>query len=289
MAVPREGQFGTEAYDLCFECHRYSFVFGARTNFRDDIEHDQLHYMHLESEEAEGVYTTKCWDSDYDGTVDSAMSCTSCHQVHGSPMVIGSTYYPNPKMINHGELINKEPAFDFHWYDADDKFTTSFEQSEAGGMKSGEIGNLSYNNICWGCHGPGVFKYYRNPGFYQGVTIEEVWTTDLNDNPKTVFTRGNSMKIHVKFNIEGPRSSYFVNAHGNLKDSAGTVIRKLASKEGYVDSPGTYERVWTKSIPTNAKIGAGAKAIVTIEAYETAGGMYINKATQRSVFTIKAP
>jgi hypothetical protein len=288
MAVPRDGEYGIEAYELCFECHRYPKLFGAQTNFRDDVEHDQLHYKHLESEEGEGVYTTKCWDSDYDGTADSAMSCTSCHQVHGSPMVIGSAYYPNPKMINHGELINKEPAFDFHWYDISGNFTTSFEQSAAGGMKSGEIGNLSYNDICWGCHGPGVFKYYRTPELYQGVTIEEVTTTDLNDNPKTIFTRGNNMKIHVKFTIEGPRPSYFARGYGKLKDAAGTVIRTLANKDEYKDAPNTYEWAWTRSIPTTAAPGP-AKAIVSIEAYETAGGIFINKATQVCKFTIKKP
>lgn len=287
MAIPRNGQYGPNAFELCFKCHIYSDVFGAETNFRDDIEHHQYHQVHLD----EGMKSTICFDSDYDGVdcqwgtcADSAPSCTACHQVHGSPMVISGTYYPNPVMIRHGELINKVPALDFHWYDATSNFVTSLEQSESGGMRCGPPEDVSYNNVCWGCH-MGVIRYYRTPGGFEGVSIENVWTTDLENNPKDAFSLGEKMRIHVSFTIQGSRASYFVEEKGKVRDSTGTVIRRFKKED--ILAPGSYWWTWDRTIPSTATPGSGAKVIATIEAYDAPGGTFINKATMRKKFTIK--
>jgi hypothetical protein len=120
MDIPRYGTYGAGAFELCFDCHSYADVLGPESNFRDDDKSWQFHELHLQ----ERFAIFDCWDSDWDGEVDSAISCTACHNVHGSPMKIKATYFPNPVMIRHGELISspemdRVPALDFRWYESD--------------------------------------------------------------------------------------------------------------------------------------------------------------------------
>ncbi|MEW6379250.1 MAG: hypothetical protein AB1611_06550 [bacterium] len=64
------------------------------------------HYQHLK------LNVRNYCDSDFDGTGDAASTCTTCHNVHGSP---------SAAMIRHGELISPPgtqdwvPSFDFGW------------------------------------------------------------------------------------------------------------------------------------------------------------------------------
>jgi predicted CXXCH cytochrome family protein len=97
-------------FTLCFDCHNAEDVLTnawsvvGKTNFWNDDDNDQnSHNIHL------GI-STNHFDSDWDGTTDSAESCVACHNVHGSP---------SRAMIRHGELIsapgttNKVPALNF--------------------------------------------------------------------------------------------------------------------------------------------------------------------------------
>jgi len=64
------------------------------------------HYWHL------SLNVRNYCDSDFDGIGDAAATCTTCHNVHGSP---------SAAMIRHGELISPPgtqsfvPSFDFGW------------------------------------------------------------------------------------------------------------------------------------------------------------------------------
>ena len=169
LDIPRYGEDLPETYELCWsECHYHSYdelVNQGITAFRDDLEEEHYHKAHLD-----GKYkSTFCYDSDWDGAVDSAMSCPACHNVHGSPMGDPSeTLYSNPKMIRHGELIstpgtsNRVPALDFRWYLSDGQSLTNiFEESRYGSLLCGH--DLSTNKVCWGCHAIGSLTYYRIP------------------------------------------------------------------------------------------------------------------------------
>ena len=167
MAVPRYGEYGPSAFALCFNCHLYSYVMGPRSNFRNDNTGVQLHETHLSPAFAH----ITSWDSDWNQNAnncnqgecaDSAISCTSCHNVHGSP---------TPAMIRHGELIStpgttdKVPALSFRWYKADGSTQTMvLEESRWGGLLCGiQPYNVSFNHVCWGCHTTGELRYYRIP------------------------------------------------------------------------------------------------------------------------------
>ncbi|MDY6933565.1 MAG: hypothetical protein SVZ03_04990, partial [Spirochaetota bacterium] len=113
----------TEA-GLCFECHNPYEVLGtsssdlSHSNFLDlDGSHRNLHYYHY----ARG--STSSSDSDYDGILDSAITCITCHNVHGAK---------NSAMIKSGELIsdpgttNKTPALDFTYYEVLPEATVSY-------------------------------------------------------------------------------------------------------------------------------------------------------------------
>jgi hypothetical protein len=109
-------------FALCFECHDRYAVIGAtwddisKTNFWDaDTSPNNSHWYHL------GM-GNNIYDSDYDSTTDSAPSCPTCHNVHGSP---------TGPMIRHGELISPYgttsyvPSFNFYYLIAGDGSATA--------------------------------------------------------------------------------------------------------------------------------------------------------------------
>ena len=194
MKIPRNGQYGETAFKLCFKCHDstpFLTETSSETDFRDDIRSDSygvrpwnFHWEHLQ----ESYMNRLCWDSDYDwpgGTCsepplqcsDSAISCTACHNVHGSPCIVGTSIVPctdpvNNPMIRHGELIstpsvNRVPAFQFHWYDENDNPVTDFNSSRKGGLRCENPTDISTgafaNYVCWGCHSAGEKQYEREP------------------------------------------------------------------------------------------------------------------------------
>ena len=139
MNVPRPGGnpiVNWQDFALCFNCHNRDEVLGvdttdvSHTNFWDEyptwypvdcglVSPTNSHYAHLAFNEdfCGGFQNTIHFDSDWDGVTyaDSAESCITCHNVHGSP---------TGPMIRHGELISsygktdKVPALDFAYYKA---------------------------------------------------------------------------------------------------------------------------------------------------------------------------
>jgi hypothetical protein len=128
---------------LCFVCHNRTEVMGAstldvsHTNFwNNDGLIENSHRLHT-------GYKFNSFDSDFDGTFDSPISCNACHNVHGPP---------NPAMIRHGELISKPPALNFSYLGS-----TTLVGSTGGRMNySG-----TNNGVCQSCHG-GI-SYSRTP------------------------------------------------------------------------------------------------------------------------------
>jgi hypothetical protein len=220
MAIPRSSnQNVATAFNLCFTCHDstpFLTETSSETNFIDDNKIDpergaapwNFHWEHLKKSSS----TKQSWDSDYDWPVDSeecedyqtccdsGISCTTCHNVHGSPCIVGTSIVTcadpvkNP-MIRHGELIStpgtsdRVPAFQFHWYDGDNNPVTDFNSSKTGGLRVGNAFNINTgyfpNYVCWGCHSAGERQYTREPrsniqlideSFEKNPGYDESWT-----------------------------------------------------------------------------------------------------------------
>ncbi|MDY6987423.1 MAG: hypothetical protein SWQ30_05135 [Thermodesulfobacteriota bacterium] len=122
-------------FRLCFSCHGLDRQLSEiptdpsvpHTNFwNDDSNDENAHFLHLS-------FASQHFDSDYDGTPDSAESCVACHNVHGSP---------TPAMTRHGELIDAVPGLDFVYYKAGPAATATWTSPAL-------VGGGDYNVYAW--------------------------------------------------------------------------------------------------------------------------------------------
>ncbi len=286
MAVPRDGEIHPAAFRLCTNCHVYTKITGDDSNFRDDGSGMQYHEIHL------NWWPAQPWvDSDFNHstTLDSAITCITCHNVHGPP---------NTAMVRHGELIstpgtsNCVPALDFKWFMADGT-TETFDrgQSRYGSLICGLIPNLAYNHVCVGCHGTGRLTWFRNPQGKQGITLDAVWTTDTSDVTKTEFYPTEAFRIHTSFTLLGTSGPYFVqianSAVGNSPSMPGTAWSFALNKQGTVGS-GTYEVKWQGNIPATADPGSPAKVRIRIYVFDSEGGTLLDQDEMLWDFSIVA-
>ena len=119
---------------------------------------------------------------------------------------------------------DKVPALEFHWYTGNYVPTTDFDSSRWGGLLCDNY-NVSFNDVCWGCHlNNGEIKYYRGPCGPKKVTVHSVWTTDTDpgNTPKTIFYPGDHIRYHVSFTIGGRDLTYFVQDQGVAQKADGT-------------------------------------------------------------------
>jgi hypothetical protein len=161
-------------YYLCTNCHQA--VMGTKTNFLNGSEgDDNLHGTHI------GGYGQLYWgwDSDADGVPiggfvgDSWMSCTGCHNVHGSPMDVhyDDVLTPNPVMVRYGELMNAEPGLNFRWFTGTNATGASTDKrnDSLSATMSVEEPFCGFD----GCHG-GARIYDRTPYiFLQGFLVDD--------------------------------------------------------------------------------------------------------------------
>ncbi len=186
MEVPRVGcnseedLWLTNDFALCFKCHDRTMIFGdaygedemfqdpLKTNFRNDTHMDangfvtNEHVRHIRGRGYCG--TSQDWDSDWDGTPDSPISCTACHNVHGSP---------TPAMTRHGGLtsapgtVNTMPMINFKYLNAagePDHNLTDVMQSIGGITQfyAPGPGSVEKNSTCNMCHNDNI-SYRRVP------------------------------------------------------------------------------------------------------------------------------
>jgi hypothetical protein len=264
MDIPRVGQYGKKAFDLCFAaCHTYKSVVGSATNFRDDGRALNYHALHLD----ERFALVSCWDSDWNGTDDSGISCTACHNVHGSQ---------TPVMTRHGELIStpdtedKVPALDFKWYVLDASTETTVRTESAfGSLVCGEFMNLSYNNVCYGCHTAGRITYERSPespGPEEPIRIDRVWTADYAGDDKSTFLPGDEMRVYVRFDVTGV--DRYVTARGKVFDPSNDQWDIPCGRKK-TKSDGRFTWHWDKLVPENATATSEAKVRMTLQASES--------------------
>lgn len=299
MIVPRNIEPGQASFDVCIECHSWTDLTGPNSYFRYDKTYQDQNYMNLHKIHLDPP-GAPCWDSDWDWTssncgwgqcAESNINCTTCHNVHGSPMMIGTTKYPCPTMIRHGELIstppgtNKVPAFDFSWKKDDGTTPTAdFNESWWGGLLCGsyEYENVAYNKVCWGCHAPGRPQYNRSPG---KIYIDKLWTSDLSNHQKNIFAKGESIRYHVEFSIAGKGSQYYVTATAPVKRVGGTTnwyILRNSETILRVDYPHIH---WQWDDVT--KTLGDARITMTIRMYTKSGGILVTKDTQNFIFNVQ--
>ena len=263
MDVPRAGESGRQAFTLCFTCHAYESLMGSVTHFRDDGRSLDYHALHLD----ERFAMVRCWDSDWNGSADSGIGCPACHNVHGSQ---------TPVMTRHGELIStpgtddKVPALDFKWYAFDESTETAVRNESAyGSLVCGEFINLSYNNVCYGCHAAGRITYGRSPesrGPEQPVRIERIWTTDYADVDKSIFLPGDEMRVYVQFCVTG--IDRYVTARGKVFDPSNEQWAIKCGRKKTI-SDGAFTWHWDRIVPPEALPTSESKLRMTLEGRES--------------------
>ncbi|MDY6990444.1 MAG: choice-of-anchor Q domain-containing protein [Thermodesulfobacteriota bacterium] len=188
MHVPRTGSAAMYVredweFALCFQCHDGGGLFNggdpatggcAGTNFRSvatslGLGYDwrSMHDYHTSGPPGPMGPTTPQYDSDYDGTADSKITCPACHNVHGSP---------SPAMMRHGELIStpgttdKVPSLDFMYVP---QGTYPVLADSTGGTTpwwGSTFGDVDENGVCNMCHNNHT-EYERRPTNAPGAEI----------------------------------------------------------------------------------------------------------------------
>ncbi|MDY6987284.1 MAG: cytochrome c3 family protein [Thermodesulfobacteriota bacterium] len=293
MLIPYDDPEATveEAFNLCLEaCHDphagvLSQIEYCETNFRGaEGNHAiaQYHSFHVEWS-INNNSQIAFWDSDWDGSsLDSGMSCPACHNVHGSPMRVDGTLKSNPVMIRHGELIStpgtqdKVPALDFRWFETNPsscgESETNILQDSLWGTycnNQGEDGDGGFGNqhVCYGCHAGNFIEYYRIPGGTPGILATfapmTIWTTDLANNSKDVFSPGEGIRYHLSFYLKGAMdgTEYCVKSENSgaydLSDPP-PANEDWDSNRIIIDTHlprGQHIMHWDKTIPLNADEG----------------------------------
>jgi len=194
MNIPRPGNKPVHDYlddfALCFDCHNAYEVVGqsymydeSHTNFsHDPAPLRNGHYYHL-------YVTSVYFDSDFDTALDSQMTCTACHNVHGAP---------NQAMIRHGELNGKVPGLNFCYLTSLDPEVCDTEaslQSSEGSMIAPGSSNYVANGICtMGCHTAGL-------GSQKSERIALLWPKVINAKaePDTAPNDGSGSTLITTF------------------------------------------------------------------------------------------
>ena len=158
-------------FALCFECHNRNNLFnggnpstgaGAGTEFRAISNGDgagnpaptigswySMHDVHTWGANGPWGPETPQYDSDFNGVADSRMSCTACHNVHGSS---------SPAMIRDGQLVGAT-GLGFQYTPAGSNLSSSDGGALVNGAGQGTVGS---NGICNMCHAQSI-TYDRPP------------------------------------------------------------------------------------------------------------------------------
>lgn len=249
---PQNGRQQPDDYRLCFSCHDQYQLLGDigrsgtngdwllsswGTNFREEENITPLtdvingHYAHV-GRPGPGGPLPGAWDSDWNGTADSRPSCTTCHNVHGSP---------SSAMIRHGKLIStppemtdKIPALDFRWYQEDGSTQTNILSESRWGhtppMDNPGPTHLAESNVCDSCHGgPNSTRYYREP--VQNLTGCIMCHSHPMDNSDGIPVSGRRAVVG-----EFPQGSAHAHYGAELDDGDCLVCHSMDThQDGYVD------------------------------------------------------
>jgi hypothetical protein len=172
MEVPRPINVLTaEQFRLCFTCHDSAAFMdwnNTDTNFRRDVRVVdgscvELNPLILDDRVNQHNYHLWArggspWDSDFDGvSLDSSISCSACHNVHGPRLKDGASHAPG--MIRTGELIGRESSLNLNYFTSDCPGTTTSLTNELVDSTGGVMkfyapgsGTVTKNGVCNMCH-----------------------------------------------------------------------------------------------------------------------------------------
>jgi hypothetical protein len=159
------------------------------------------HDLHTDGRNGPLAPETPQYDSDFDGTGDSRISCPSCHNVHGSP---------SPVMFRYGDLAaatspvaSIEPFLDLQYVGESCVSTSApmLEDSTGGAgtrSYSSGAGTIARNGVCAMCHNEFWFNGYDNGTEFTGysrvpVISPEIWSVGgqaASDIVYVVFSEG---------------------------------------------------------------------------------------------------
>jgi len=294
-------------YQLCTQCH--TEVFGVLSNYR----FDKTEIIYLHTEHMNFTYPQLTWDSDNDGVrpagaacidcaPDSAMTCPTCHNPHGTRMdLLGGVFAPGKVMVRDGWLTGTRPGLDFRWYDAPNGIQgTGSRTSVLAESLSGELwaeGSRLYNtdpSCSWQpCHVT-LPAYNRDPFGPVTLTVDAVWFTDLSDVTQTVFAPGEDIRIHVNFSITGSGSYYVKLIRGTTTNKKSWINvpsvakKRLDARESFNLPAGTYLNHWQWDLKVDSGATAGEGAARTlIRMFDTKGGNAIVSDAKIAKFTVQ--
>jgi hypothetical protein len=160
-------------FRLCFECHDSSKILfddmptdenSLNTNFKLSDPDPPRQYTYYAPSNDRNIHfshmlglSIRYWDSDWDTATaqdsgalgcDAMITCSSCHNVHGTTGTLGSTTEP---MVRDGRLVGREPGYGFSyvikknatpWPPGGDSMVTS-----DGATQSNSIGAIFRNEL----------------------------------------------------------------------------------------------------------------------------------------------
>ncbi len=195
-------------YSLCTNCHQA--VMGKKTNFLDGTGGgDNLHGTHI------GGFGSLDWgwDSDADGVPtstwvgDSWMSCTGCHNVHGSPMDVNydGVLTPDPVMMRYGQLMGAEPGLNFRWFTG--SYATGVPTDKRNDSLSATLSPVEPFCGFDGCHG-GALVYTRTPYiFLPGFLVDDFESYGSDEALQATWTNQYDAQAAIFELDAGPDSS----------------------------------------------------------------------------------
>ena len=192
-------------FALCFMCHDSGPILSlspANTNFKRDNDPytRNFHQYHLGME---SDIVDSDWDAVPNGpwgvSLDSMASCTTCHNVHGSP---------SSTLMRHGELMSspgttdKVPALDFCYASGIGVRDCNMEDphpDSVGGSMYFYQGPERGNFVCMDCHS-GYRYYYRTP---QNITNPvDPKVTNAQASPVSVANDGAGPVLFTAFVVD---------------------------------------------------------------------------------------
>jgi hypothetical protein len=120
------------------------------------------------------------------------------------------------------------------------------------------------------------------------VTVQDVWTTDTSNNPKTTFHPGDAIRYHVKFTISGPNSPYYIVAQGVAQKADGTGPKQTFLKSQSL-APGNYEWTEDKLIPPTVTLppeGVTVRITITVGSFSYSGGTLLAHDAEEALFSV---
>ena len=125
----------------------------------------------------------------------------------------------------------------------------------------------------------------RKIGYNNHITIDNVWTSDLADNPKSDFFPGEPIRYNLDYTFTGnPLKKYKVIAVGKSRDRSGTPWQTPLPRQVINNFPGSYSTFWDEVVSGSAD--SGSRGMVILRAIFKDNAIKIDKEKGIAIFKI---